>query len=131
MNDSSPNYLKIFNDHFMEFVQDIISVFPDNPDLIAAKNAFLLLRKSNPKMIISVFQKYVIGKYKQEVENGDIDYFLNKTYNNDLTRADNSEKIIEAIDRLRKPINSMSDTEKRKVISYIQNLQKLTELYYS
>ena len=38
--------LKTFNDQFMQFVEDIISVFPKDPDLTLAKNAFAFFRMS-------------------------------------------------------------------------------------
>ena len=33
------NLLTVFNDHFSEFVNDIQSVFPDDADILTAKNA--------------------------------------------------------------------------------------------
>ena len=37
--------LKTFNDHFIEFIEDIIKVFPENSDLVAIKNSFINFRK--------------------------------------------------------------------------------------
>ena len=42
--------LKTFNNHFEEFIDDILIVFPDDEDLIAGKSALLSMRKMNPKM---------------------------------------------------------------------------------
>ena len=41
-----------FNDHFMEMVDDIVAVFPDDLDILSAKNSLKALRKLNPKMLI-------------------------------------------------------------------------------
>jgi len=46
-----------------------------------------------------------------------------------LTNTDNSEKITEAIDRLRNPVKLMTPDEQKKVMKYIQNLKKLSTLY--
>jgi hypothetical protein len=113
----------------MELVDDIITVFPDDIDLLSVKNAFLLIKKTNPKLIIKAFDKYVVSKYKTEIINGDIDYFLNKDYSDDLISNNNSNKILESIDRLRNPIRNMKMEDKEKVIKYIQNLQKICDLY--
>ena len=43
------NIMKIFNEQMMDFINDIINVFPNNPELVTAKNSILLLKKSNPK----------------------------------------------------------------------------------
>ena len=72
--------LTTFNDHFIEFVNDIINVFPEDTDILAAKNSFLLIRKANPKMIIKIWNKFVVDKYKDAIDNDDISFFINKDY---------------------------------------------------
>ena len=58
------NILTVFNNHFIEFIEAIVSIFPNDVDLVTVKNFFLLMRKSNPKLIITVFNKYVVLKYE-------------------------------------------------------------------
>ena len=41
--------LKGFIDHFMELVEDIERVFPDDNDISTVKNSFIELRKANLK----------------------------------------------------------------------------------
>jgi hypothetical protein len=125
------NYLKIFNDHFIDFIDDIIHIFPNDIELLATKNAFILMRQTNPKLIINVFNTYVVSDYKNEIQNGDIDYFLNKDYTEDLKTMQYSSKILDKIDKLRTPIKLMKSDDKEKIIKYLQNLQKLSELYLS
>ena len=125
----SSTILTAFNDHFMEFVNDIISVFPDDADILTAKNSFTLIRKANPKMIIKIWHKYVVEKYEDVIDSGDISFFITKDYKDDLTNAENSEKITEAIDRLRNPVKLMTPEDQQKVMKYIQNLKKLSTVY--
>lgn len=120
-----------FNEHFMEFVSDIINVFPDNTDLVSAKNSFILIRKANPKLIIKIWKSYVVDKYGVEIDLGNISFFIDKDYANDLTNTENSDKIIEAINRLRNPVKMMSEESQQKSMKYIQNLKKLCILYHS
>lgn len=122
----SANLLTVFNDHFAEFVSDIQSVFPDDPDILTAKNSLLAIRKANPKLLVKIWTKYVYIPYKGQIDNGDINFFLTKDYAGDLTRSDNSEKIMEAIDRLRNPIKNMNPENQAKTMKYIQNLSKLS-----
>jgi hypothetical protein len=49
----------------------------------------------------------VVDKYRVEIESGDIEFFINKDYNNDIASSPYSDKITEAIDRLRNPIKLM------------------------
>jgi hypothetical protein len=122
------NILTAFNDHFEEFVNDIQCVFPNDSDILTAKNALLAVRKVNPKMIVKIWIKFIVGKYKSEIEAGNLEFFINKDYADDVSSATYSDKIIESIDRLRSPIKQMSLENQSKVMKYIQNLTKLAEL---
>jgi hypothetical protein len=126
---STNTILTAFNDHFMEFVNDIQQVFPDDPDILSTKNAFVTIRKINPKLFIRVWSEYVVGKYRSEIEAGNIDYFINKDYTDDVIDSPNSKKIIMGIDRLRNPVKEMNEENKKKSMQYIQNLTKLCTLY--
>ena len=122
--------LTAFNDHFIEFVNDIISVFPDDVDILQAKNSFVLIRKANPKMIIKIWQLFVVEKYSDVIDKGDISFFIDKDYAGDLSNAENSDKIMEAINRLRNPVKLMNDTDRAKTMKYMQNLKKLSTLFH-
>ena len=122
------NILTAFNDHFLEFVNDIINVFPDDPDIITAKNAFIFARKSNPKLIVKIWKKYIVEKYKKEIEEGNIDFFINKDYSDDISASTYSDQISVSMDSLRNPIKNMDPIDQSKSMKYIQNLTKLSEL---
>ena len=125
------NILSAFNDHFVEFVTDVQSVFPEDHDILVAKNSLLAIRKANPKMIVKIWNTYIVGKYRSEIEKGDISFFIDKDYSQDLVYANNSDKIIESIDRFRMPIKAMNTKEQAKTMKYIQNLTKLASMYES
>jgi len=122
------NFVTLFNNHFSDFVNDIQSVFPEDPDILTAKNALLAIRKANPKLLVRIWIKYVYTPYQNQIESGDINFFLTKDYSNDLVRNDNADKIMESIDRLRNPIKEMSPENQAKTMKYIQNLCKLAVL---
>jgi len=82
-------------------------------------------------MIVKIWNTYIVGKYKSEIEKGDISFFINKDYSQDLVYANNPDKIIESIDRLRMPIKAMNQKEQAKTMKYIQNLTKLASMYES
>ena len=120
--------LSAFNEHFVDFVSDIQSVFPEDVDILSAKNALLAIKKANPKMIVKIWNTFIVGKYKSEIVAGNLDFFMNKDYSTDVANSSNSDKIMESIDRLREPIRNMSEDNQKKVMKYIQNLTKLSEL---
>jgi len=122
------NILTAFNDHFIEFVNDVHCVFPDDADILATKNSLTTIRKLNPRMIVKIWNAFIVSKYKNEIEAGNIEFFINKDYSQDVSTTSNSDKIMESIDRLRDPIKNMSVENQSKVMKYIQNLTKLAQL---
>ena len=96
-----------------------------------AKNSLIAIRKANPKMIIKIWNGLIVGKYKKEIEAGDLSFFIDNDYSQDLTNSHNSKQITDSIDRLRHPIKLMSEENKSKTIKYIQNLTKLATIYDS
>jgi selenocysteine-specific translation elongation factor len=126
---SKQNILTAFNDHFVEFISDVQSVFPENADVLTAKNSLIMIRKANPKMIIKIWKSNIVDKYRTQIENNDISFFMEKDYSTDLSKAENSDKIMEGIDRLRQPIKDMAPENREKTMKYIQNLTKLSLLY--
>jgi hypothetical protein len=124
----SNNILTTFNDHFAEFVSDIQNVFPEDTDILTAKNALLAIRKANPKMIVKIWSTFIVGKYKGEIEAGNLDFFINKDYSTDVSTSQHSDKIMESINRLREPVKQMTPENQAKTMKYIQNLTKLASL---
>ncbi len=122
------NILTAFNDHFLEFLNDVQSVFPTDPDILAAKNALTLIRKANPKMIVKIWKTFIADKYREQIEANDITFFISKDYSSDVSTAQNSDKIMESIDRLREPVKNMGPDNQAKVMKYIQNLTKLSNM---
>tara|TARA_B110001450_G_C17664076_1_gene498664 strand:- start:3716 stop:4120 length:405 start_codon:yes stop_codon:yes gene_type:complete len=124
--------LSAFNDQFTEFVEDVERVFPNDVQIRTCKNALFALRKTNPKLIFTSLSEYLL-KYKTQIENKNINFFINKDYDNDMlekqVNTEKSKKILDKIDSLRVPIKKMNDYEKEKIITYMQNLLKLCEIY--
>jgi len=123
--------LAAFNDHFIQFVEDIQLVFPDNTDIASVSLALGKLRKANPRLLIMSFKEHVVSGYRNEIEKGDINFFITNDYQKDLNNigVSSSNKILEKIDCLRGPVRDMNKSEQDKVIKYLQNLLKLSDMY--
>lgn len=123
------NILKTFNDHFVDFLNDIQSVFPDDSDIQASKTTLLTIKKMNPRLIIKIWNEHIVKKYKNQILNGDISFFIDKDYSDDLNEMDDASSIANKINKLREPIKNMGKENQDKCMKYIQNLTKLSELY--
>ena len=123
---SKSDYLNAFNNHFEEFLEDIVRVFPDDQQILAAVKGLKKLRKSNPKLIMTIFNSHIKIPYEREIEKGDLKYFLEKDYVNDINW--DLSKILSKIDDIKEPINNMAKEDQDKVVKYLQNLCKLIDL---
>ena len=122
--------LKTFNNHFEEFLEDILRVFPDNKDIITCKQALLTMRKMNPKILISAYKQTVSEPYREQIVNNNIEFFIHKNYNDDMFfTADTNKTVLEKIDLLRKPVGEKCEEDKSSVAKYLNNLLKLCDLY--
>ena len=128
MSASNINLLTIFNDHFVEFLTDIHNVFPDDTDILTAKNSLVAIRKANPKLIVRIWLKYVANPYQDRILAGDVNFFIEKDYAKDLTRSAHADQIMDCIDRLRNPVKQMTPDNQAKTMKYIQNLCKLANM---
>ena len=118
-----------FNSHFFDFIDDIISVFPDNAVLAKSRISFETIKKANPTIIAKAWYKFVYYPYKDIIAAGNIQFIYEKDFTEDLSGLHNADKIMKSIDTLREPIKNMSDANKQHTMKYIQNLSELSILY--
>jgi hypothetical protein len=124
-----PLVLSTFITQLDECLEDISKVYYSDSRFIRCKLYLDTLKKTNPRMIITTWKTQVADKYEEHILSGNIDYFLNKDYTQELPMY--NPTIDQAIQDLRKAIQSMSEENKKKSIQYIQNLCKLSKLYVS
>ena len=122
--------LKAFNKQFFDFLDDIIEVLPDNLEIKIARNSFDTIRKANPTAIAKAWFKFVHNtSYGKIIETGDISFFLDKDYSEDLQNLHNQSRILEMIDKIRTPVKSLGPENMAHSTKYIQNLGKLSGIY--
>jgi len=121
--------LKAFNDHFVEFLDDILRIFPNYHDIRTARTSIEALRKVNPRKILVIWKEHVAMPYREPIENGEIDFFISKDYNKDIQYTSNNGAILDAIERMRQPVREMGKENQAKAMKYIKNLTKLSLMY--
>jgi hypothetical protein len=121
--------MRTFNKHFIEFMEDIIRIFPDKKEIQIAKTGFETIKHSNPTIIIRMWYSHIYQRYENAVNNGDIEFFFNKDYNDDLINTEQNTEIINFIEEIREPLRNMNSVNREHSIKYIQNLSQLSLLY--
>ena len=123
--------LKGFNTHFFSFIDDIISIIPENSSIKEARTFFEITKKANATVLIKMWYSNVYSPYASVIDNGDISFFFDKNYEEDVSYIQNSSEILKAIDTIREPFRNLSEDNKEKCKEYIQILCKLSTLYSS
>ena len=118
--------LKTFNNHFKEFMDDIISVFPKELDLKTSRTFLSGIIKVKKRVAIKCWYDSIYKPYKENIDKRDLTFFLNKDYSNDV----GSNSIVDGIEKMREKIKLLTEKSKEKSLDYVYNLSKLSELYY-
>lgn len=121
--------LSAFNTQFFDFVEDIQHVFSEDTSIKKAKTALIMIKKVNPVLIIKIWYTYVCSQYEAEINNNNIDFFIEKDYKKDFLYVNYSDDIISNIDKLREPVRNMSKENQEKSLMYVKNLCILSKLY--
>lgn len=121
--------LTAFNNHLLEFLSDVSSIFPEDRDIKKARTALEMLKKANPRAIIQIWKSHITNVYGEKIDKGDISFFIDKDYSFDIKQTDGGNKILEAVNRLRDPVKNMGIENQEKTMKYIQNLTKLSRMY--
>lgn len=121
--------LKAFNNHFFEFFDDLINIVEDNTDIKSSKKFLSLTKMANASLIIKIWYQFISTPYKSYFESGDLDYFANKDYSEDLSQLANAKDTLKALDKFRVPLKSLDQSNKEKCLEYLKNLCKLSDLY--
>lgn len=126
-----PTLSRAFNTHLSEFLADIINIYPDNADIIQAKSTCETIKKANPALMVKAWFKQVYLPYKDIIDSGNIAFFFDKDYTQDVQSLANAAEIMNLIDKIRTPIISMDAANREHCAKYVQNLSKLSVLYNS
>lgn len=122
--------LKSFHKQLFDFLDDIISIMPDNHALVKSKVYFTTIKQANPTLIIKIWYQYILIPYRDLIESENIDFFLEKDYTEDLQYIPYAADVLRIIDTsIRNPIKEMETENKDKCAKYIKLLSKISDAY--
>ena len=121
---------ELFCTQLIEFMDDILTIFPNNLDLKTGKTFIVGLTKVSKKKLVGIWKTSVVDIYEDEIMNGDKEYFINKDYKEDLGEG-GTDKMMSVIEDVRKLMRKTSEENKDKAMKYLQNLTKICKLYYA
>jgi hypothetical protein len=118
--------LRTFNGIFEDVVHYILSKYPDNPHLIAAYSSFQSICRTNETILVKYWYKWIYLPYKDNLENGGVDFFLAKEYHEDVSGTKNAGVLLQAIEQIRTTLQTMTPSEKEFIREKLVHLNKLS-----
>lgn len=116
------DYLSKFNQTFKEFVNDLISLFPEDDDLQLYKTGIIASMMINDEFIVSGFEKYVVMPYGAKILQKDESFFVNHDYMD----IPGGHKAMDFIQKIKGYWTNMSPENKEIVWKYFKVLVLLS-----
>ena len=130
MSSKTPTFVSAFNEQLIQFMNDVLIIYPNDVIITSMKNYFITGKKLNPVLFINAWYIYILP-YQINIEQGDIGFFINKDYSQDLQNMEGLNKINGYIDQIREKITLMTLENQTKSMSYVQLLTRLSIAYNS
>lgn len=121
--------MRAFNNHLFELLDDILGIYPEDVNISAAKKSLDQLKSVNPSIVIKAWYNYVYLRYKDQIDSGNLAFFFEKDYREDLTYVGNTDEVLKIIEKVRAPLREMSPANQEHTVSYLKNLNKLAMMY--
>ena len=118
--------LNAFNTQLINLLNNLCEMYPNDNDIHFSSTTIRFLKKSNPRQLYTICDKY-ISMYSKEIMEKDDLFFLennySKHYNNKPT--DDINHIERIIDNLKKYWETMDSDSRENIWKYMQVLQVL------
>lgn len=118
------NNLEKFNVTFTEFIEDLVKVIPEDPELRVYELMLRSAVKNNPNYVVDVFNTSVVELYEKEIMEKNEEFFLKEDY--DLITQTNSDAL-EIIVRIKSYWTQLTEEDKIIVWKYLRILVLLTK----
>ena len=126
-------YNKIFNTKIIEFLNDLIRIFPNDTEFKMYKNAINLVKLASEKKPLELYKSFVTDEYKEHINNKNEDFFLQHDYNEILNSKELSDKIDtdfnnKIVNKLKNYWKDLSATNRDIVWNYFTLFLKISEM---
>ena len=121
---------KAFSKHYMEFLDEVVKVYPKSVKIRTFRSASSQIKSINPSKLIKVWYKVIGVKFKNQIYSEDFDFFKNMDYSADLKNTKwDSKDIYSFINEMKSSFSTLSEENRKKTMKYMCNLTKMSEMY--
>lgn len=120
------SYLSIFTTQMDEFATELTTMFPEDVDLKMALNMIKLMKRSNPRKLVDVFQKFATS-YRDQILKKDEQFFIQHDFNDLATKTNHQDYTFSLVTQIKSHWSEMSETSKSAAWNYLIVLFKLSD----
>lgn len=118
---SKIGFVKGFYDQFGNFMQELIALFPEDPDFRTFETFLKMLSKTNPMQPIKLFKEYC-DKFEDKINSKDESFFLSYSY------ADEGlGDMMDVVGKLSGYYKGMNEESKKSIWEYLFVLKELSK----
>ena len=117
-------YLDAFYDQYEDFMQQMLQVFPNDPDWPLYIAGLAIFRRTNPLLVVKKTWKH-ISRFEEVIKARDEKFFVDRDYS-DITEGE--EPLEQTIDKLRTMWASLTPHNRRVVWDFANNITALAKM---
>lgn len=125
---------KNFNETYFNFLKFIKKNMDNDIKFNSFYNKNLIIKQTNIKLFIKTWNNRITKNYYHQIMKQDFDFFLNKTYDddvlNDNTSGESPNLMLKYICDFKNTFPTMQKEIKNEFIYYMINLTQLSFLYF-
>jgi len=127
----SKDTFQTFNKLYFEFLS-FLKTYSDGDKLFNSfYNKNYIIKSTNIKLFIRGWYDNISSKYNDAIKDGNVSFFLNKDYVNDVFQMDKSNDIVKYINFFKQNFNNFEKSVIDQFIGYVKELTKLSYMYFN
>ena len=118
--------LNAFTTQMENFSREICQLYPNDADLRLGHNMIILLKKTNPRKLLELYDTYVTD-FREQIDQKNENFFIQHDFNDVASKNQNEEMTFNLVVKIKEYWKDLSDTNKETSWKYFQVLNKLSD----
>ena len=132
---TSMTVFKKFNTTYFNFLDFIKKHIKNDLKFNAFYMKSMIIKTTNIKLIIKTWYNRITSKYYTQVMNKDLEFFMNKTYtddvNNNNTSGEAPDVMLQYIGEFKKAFPTLKESIQEEFTHYIMSLTNYSYIYFN
>lgn len=120
-----------FNKTYFSFLEFIKTYLKNDANFKIFYRKNQIVKETNVKLIITMWNERITKKYYSQVMNKDFEFFLNKSYGEEMTKQEKETPLLKYINDFKDIYPNLDDTTKNQFLDYIVNLTNYSYIYFN